>query len=193
MVVSTPDGARAFVANIGSGSVTVVEGRKAIRQIPTGKGAEGIAITPDGREVWVVNREAGHGLRDRRAEPRGRRRRSPPRRFRSASRSPPTASAPSSRARARETSRSSTRRPAGRSAHLDRPEAVPAPSAHLLDAVRQEPEVPSAFSSRRTAKGLGRRRPTPTSSSALDLDEARRRRPAHRGSRSRTALAGAFR
>ncbi|HTO76064.1 MAG TPA: beta-propeller fold lactonase family protein [Thermoanaerobaculia bacterium] len=58
MVVSTPDGARAFVANIGSGSVTVVEGRKAIRQIPTGKGAEGIAITPDGRQVWVANREA---------------------------------------------------------------------------------------------------------------------------------------
>ena len=58
MVVATPDGARAFVANIGSGSVTVVEGRKAIRQISTGKGAEGIAITPDGRQVWVANREA---------------------------------------------------------------------------------------------------------------------------------------
>jgi YVTN family beta-propeller protein len=58
MVAAAPDGKRAFVANIGSGSVTVVEGRKAIRQIPTGKGAEGIAITPDGREVWVTNREA---------------------------------------------------------------------------------------------------------------------------------------
>ncbi len=58
MVVATPDGRRAFVANIGSGTVTVVEGKKAIRQIATGKGAEGIAITPDGREVWVVNREA---------------------------------------------------------------------------------------------------------------------------------------
>jgi YVTN family beta-propeller protein len=58
MVVATPDGSRAFVANIGSGSVTVIEGRKAIKQIPTGKGAEGIAITPDGREVWVTNREA---------------------------------------------------------------------------------------------------------------------------------------
>jgi YVTN family beta-propeller protein len=58
MVAAAPDGKRAFVANIGSGSVTVIEGRKAIRQIPTGKGAEGIAITPDGREVWVTNREA---------------------------------------------------------------------------------------------------------------------------------------
>lgn len=58
MVVATPDGARAFVANIGSGTVTVVEGKKAIRQIATGKGAEGIAMTPDGHEVWVTNREA---------------------------------------------------------------------------------------------------------------------------------------
>jgi len=58
MVVATPNGQRAFVANIGSGSVTVVEGRRAIRQIATGKGAEGIARTPDGREVWVTNREA---------------------------------------------------------------------------------------------------------------------------------------
>jgi YVTN family beta-propeller protein len=58
MVVATPDGARAFVANIGSGSVTVIEGRKAIRQISTGKGAEGIAISPGGREVWVGNRDA---------------------------------------------------------------------------------------------------------------------------------------
>jgi YVTN family beta-propeller protein len=58
MVVATPDGRRAFVANIGSGSVTAIEGRKAIRQIPTGKGAEGIAMTPDAREVWVTNREA---------------------------------------------------------------------------------------------------------------------------------------
>jgi YVTN family beta-propeller protein len=58
MVVATPDGRRAFVANIGSGSVTVIEGRKVIRQIVTGKGAEGIAITPDGKQVWVTNKEA---------------------------------------------------------------------------------------------------------------------------------------
>ena len=60
MVVASADGNRAYVANIGSGSVTVVdltEG-KAIKDIPTGGGAEGIAITPDGREVWVCNRAA---------------------------------------------------------------------------------------------------------------------------------------
>jgi YVTN family beta-propeller protein len=60
MVVATPDASRAFVANIGSGSVTAVDlaAGKALRQIPTDKGAEGIDITPDGREVWVTNREA---------------------------------------------------------------------------------------------------------------------------------------
>jgi YVTN family beta-propeller protein len=60
MVAATPDGRRAFVANIGSGSVTAVdlESGKAIKSIPTGAGAEGIAITPDGREVWITNREA---------------------------------------------------------------------------------------------------------------------------------------
>ncbi len=60
MVVVTPDSKRAFVANIGSGSVTAVDleaGRK-LRDLPTGDGAEGIAITPDGREVWVGNRAA---------------------------------------------------------------------------------------------------------------------------------------
>jgi YVTN family beta-propeller protein len=60
MVVATPDGARAFVANIGSGSVTVVDlaSGKVVQDVPTGQGAEGIAMTPDGREVWVCNRAA---------------------------------------------------------------------------------------------------------------------------------------
>lgn len=60
MVAATPDATRAFVANIGSGSVTAIDlpGRKVLKQIPTGEGAEGIDITPDGREVWITNREA---------------------------------------------------------------------------------------------------------------------------------------
>ena len=60
MVAVTPDGKRAFVANIGSGSVTAIdleEGRK-LGDIATGDGAEGIAVTPDGEHVWVTNRSA---------------------------------------------------------------------------------------------------------------------------------------
>jgi YVTN family beta-propeller protein len=58
MVVVTPDKGMAFVANIGSGSVSVIdiERGRLIKNIPTGRGAEGIDITPDGEEVWVSNR-----------------------------------------------------------------------------------------------------------------------------------------
>jgi YVTN family beta-propeller protein len=60
MVAAAPDGKRAYVANIGSGSVTVVDvaQAKVVKDIPTGEGAEGIAISPDGGEVWVSNRGA---------------------------------------------------------------------------------------------------------------------------------------
>jgi YVTN family beta-propeller protein len=60
MVVVTPDGARAFVANIGSGTVTAIDlsSRERLQQIETGAGAEGIDVTPDGRELWVTNRAA---------------------------------------------------------------------------------------------------------------------------------------
>lgn len=59
MVAVTPDLSRAFVANIGSGSVSAIDlkSRQLIANVPTGKGAEGIAVTPDGKEVWVTNRE----------------------------------------------------------------------------------------------------------------------------------------
>lgn len=60
MVALTPDGRRAFVANIGSGSLTAVdlEKRHVIASVPTGAGAEGVAVTPDGGQVWVTNRAA---------------------------------------------------------------------------------------------------------------------------------------
>lgn len=59
MVAVTPNGKRAFVANIGSGTVTVIdlEAGTKLKDIATGEGAEGIAVTPDGSEVWVGNRE----------------------------------------------------------------------------------------------------------------------------------------
>ncbi len=58
MVAVTPDGTRAFVANIGSGSVTVIDltDRRRIANIETGAGAEGIDVTPDGQRVWITNR-----------------------------------------------------------------------------------------------------------------------------------------
>jgi YVTN family beta-propeller protein len=60
MVAVSRDRKRAFVANIGSGSVTVIDlatGRK-LRDVETGEGAEGIAMSPDGKELWVGNRES---------------------------------------------------------------------------------------------------------------------------------------
>lgn len=58
MVATTPDGSRAFVANIGSGTVTAIDLRDNVKiaDIATGDGAEGVAVTPDGRSVWVTNR-----------------------------------------------------------------------------------------------------------------------------------------
>ncbi len=58
MVVRTPSG-RLFVANIGSGSVTPIEADgHPLPPIPTGAGAEGIAVSPDGKQLWVTNRAA---------------------------------------------------------------------------------------------------------------------------------------
>ena len=58
MVAVTPDGARAYVANIGSGSVTVIDvaAGKRVANVATGEGAEGVAVA--GAQVWVTNRAA---------------------------------------------------------------------------------------------------------------------------------------
>jgi YVTN family beta-propeller protein len=60
MVVIAQKSGRAFVANIGSGSVTAIDlkARKKLADIQTGAGAEGIDISPDQKEVWVTNRAA---------------------------------------------------------------------------------------------------------------------------------------
>lgn len=60
MVAATPDGSRAFVANIGSGTMTAIDLAKGekIRDVETGAGAEGVAVSPDGRRVYVTNRAA---------------------------------------------------------------------------------------------------------------------------------------
>lgn len=60
MVAAAPGGSRAFVANIGSGTVTAIDlaAGKKLGDVATGAGAEGIAVGPDGKRVWVTNREA---------------------------------------------------------------------------------------------------------------------------------------
>ncbi len=56
MVALSEDGKRAYVTNIGSGSLTVIdlESGERVANIPTGDGAEGIAVS--GKQIWVTNR-----------------------------------------------------------------------------------------------------------------------------------------
>ncbi len=58
MVAYAPKHDLAFVANIGSGSVSIIDVSRGVRvkNVPTGAGAEGVAVTPDETEVWVTNR-----------------------------------------------------------------------------------------------------------------------------------------
>ncbi|MCA1634466.1 MAG: YncE family protein [Acidobacteria bacterium] len=57
MLVLTPDGRRAYTANIFSGTVTSIDFTlpvpQQVSQIEVGKQPEGIDISPDGRELWV--------------------------------------------------------------------------------------------------------------------------------------------
>ena len=57
MIVPSMDERRLFVANIRSGSATVIErASDRVTTVVTAPGAEGIDVSPDGREVWVTNR-----------------------------------------------------------------------------------------------------------------------------------------
>lgn len=60
MVALDPERGRAYTANIGSGSVTVLDLGRGIREanIATGDGAEGIAVSASGEHIWVTNRGA---------------------------------------------------------------------------------------------------------------------------------------
>ena len=51
---------RAYTANIGSGSISVLDLGKGTRasNVPTGDGAEGIAVSASGEHIWVTNRAA---------------------------------------------------------------------------------------------------------------------------------------
>jgi YVTN family beta-propeller protein len=57
MIVPAVDESRLFVANIRSGSATIIErATDRVMSLTTAPGAEGIDVSPDGREVWVTNR-----------------------------------------------------------------------------------------------------------------------------------------
>ena len=60
MVALDADRGRAYTANIGSGSISVLElGHGALAtNIATGDGAEGIAVSASGKHIWVTNRAA---------------------------------------------------------------------------------------------------------------------------------------
>lgn len=59
MVAVTPDRRRAFTANIGSGTVSVIDlaGARKLSDIAVGGRPEGIALSPDGRTLWVGDLE----------------------------------------------------------------------------------------------------------------------------------------
>ena len=55
LVVPSPDEKRFYITNTVSGSLTIVDrATGAAKSIPIGAGAEGITVSPDGREVWVA-------------------------------------------------------------------------------------------------------------------------------------------
>lgn len=60
MVVLSPGKKRAFVTNMGSGTVSVLdlEAMDKITDLPAGTEPEGIAITPDGKTIWVADRRS---------------------------------------------------------------------------------------------------------------------------------------
>lgn len=59
MVAATADGKKLYVANIGSGTTTVVGADGTVlKQITCGDGTEGVDVHPNGEEVWVTNRSA---------------------------------------------------------------------------------------------------------------------------------------
>jgi len=61
MVVVDAGGQRAYVTNIGSGTTTALDlaARRKLADLATGTGSEALALTPDGRELWVAARAAG--------------------------------------------------------------------------------------------------------------------------------------
>jgi YVTN family beta-propeller protein len=57
MIVATPNETKFYVTNTVSGSVSVIDRTSSeVKVVSTGPGTEGIAISPDGKEVWAASR-----------------------------------------------------------------------------------------------------------------------------------------
>jgi len=58
MVVLSPDETRAYVTNIRSGTLSVLDVGESrfLQKLSVGKGSEGLDISPDGRELWIACR-----------------------------------------------------------------------------------------------------------------------------------------
>lgn len=58
MLVLSPDEEHAYVANIRSGTISVldIDGSRLVANLPIGEGVEGLDLSPDGSELWVANR-----------------------------------------------------------------------------------------------------------------------------------------
>jgi YVTN family beta-propeller protein len=61
MIAVSRDGTRAYVTNIGSGTTTAIDlvADRKLGDVATGGGSEALALTPDGRELWVAARADG--------------------------------------------------------------------------------------------------------------------------------------
>ena len=61
MVLVSADAKRLYTANIDSQNVSVIDrvAGDLITQIPCGEGCEGMAVTPDGKHLWVANQTGG--------------------------------------------------------------------------------------------------------------------------------------
>src|SRR5262245_54631075 len=57
LVVPSPDEKRFYITNTVSGSLTIVDRATGnAKSVPIGAGAEGITVSPDGKEIWVTCR-----------------------------------------------------------------------------------------------------------------------------------------
>lgn len=57
----TPNGSKAYVANVGSDAVNVIDtaSESVIKTIPVGSRPQSVEVSPNDQELWVTNRLSG--------------------------------------------------------------------------------------------------------------------------------------